>query len=229
MLYLFVNLRRFLLEILIQERLRGHETIFGVTLHQGQGIGKGALDFLPCLPERPEPCAVDVRMSDADRNGSILLFRNMAKLSVEFGIHPFGGNSDRRKERLGRHFVKIEQKNRPVEFGQNAAVFGAVSFLIRNRIIRDFDIVPQFFDLPIQAEQFGAEERGQRFDTGIGVNGDLMPPGRPEIQPGVIDVHPLLHVPVHPDKQLRVIRIPCADFRGCNRQEDVPEILRYID
>ena len=228
MLHLLIDLRRFLLEILIQERLRRHEPVFGVTLHQSQGIGKGALDFLPCLPERPEPCAVDVRMSDADGAGRIFR-RLMAELSVKFIVHPLGRNPDRCKKRLGRHFVKIEQKNHPVEFGQNAAIFGAVSFLIRNRIIRDFYIVPQFFNFPIQAEQFGTEERGQRFDAGIGVNGDLVMPCRPEIQPGVVDVHPLLQFTVHPNKQLRVIRIPCADLGGCDRKEDVIEILRHIN
>ena len=56
-----------------------------------------------------------------------------------------------------------------------------------------------------------------------------MPPCRAEIQAGMVDVHALLHHPVHPDQQLRVVGIPRPHPVGCDREEDILKILRHID
>ena len=227
-LYLFVNLRRFLLEVLIQEGLRGHETVFGVTLHQHEAVGKGALHLLPRLLERPEPRAVNVRMSDTDGHRGILI-GCMAEFAVKFPVHPFGRNLDRCMERLGRNLAEVKQQHGAVEVGENRLVLAAVGIKVGQRIKRDSDVIPQLFHVPVQSEQLRAEAGGQGLDARVGVDGDLMPPCRAEIQAGMVDVHALLHHPVHPDQQLRVVGIPRPHPVGCDREEDILKILRHID
>lgn len=208
--------------------MRGHETVFGITLHQHEGVGKGALHLLPRLLESPEPCAVDVRMSDADGDGGILI-GCMAEFAVKFPVHPFGRNLDRCMERLGRNLAEVKQQHGAVEVGENRLVLAAVGFEIGQGIKRDSDVIPQLFHVPVQSEQLRAEAGGQGLDARVGVDGDLMPPCRAEIQAGMVDVHALLHHPVHPDQQLRVVGIPCPHPVGCGREEDILKILRYID
>ena len=188
--------------------MRGHETVFGIALHQHQTVGKGALHLLPRLLERPEPRAVNVRMSDTDGHRGILI-GCMAKLAVKFPVHPFGRGSDRSMERLGRNLAEVKQQHGAVEVGENRLVLAAVGFEIGQGIKRNLDVIPQLFHIPVQSEQLRAEAGGQGLDARVGVDGDLMPPCRAEIQAGMVDVHALLHHPVHPDQQLRVVGIPC--------------------
>ena len=167
-------------------------------------------------------------MSDTDGHGGILI-GCMAELAVKFPVHPFGRGSDRSMERLGRNLAEVKQQHGAVEVGENRLVLAAVGFEIGQGIKRNLDVIPQLFHIPVQSEQLRTEAGGQGLDARVGVDGDLMPPCRAEIQAGMVDVHALLHHPVHPDQQLRVVGIPRPHPVGCDREEDILKILRHID
>ena len=62
--HLLVDLRRILLDEVIQLRLRGHEQIIRVVFQQAECRRKGARRLVPCNMVGPLPRHVDVRMAD---------------------------------------------------------------------------------------------------------------------------------------------------------------------
>ena len=219
---LLIQLGSLLLEVLIQEGLGGHELILRVLSHQLQHGGEGTLYLLSGLLKSPEPCTVDMGVTDARYRNSGLVLGTV--LAVELLIHILACHADGSEELLRGNLIQVQEIEGIAEHIDDGTVLAAVSVQIVQGLVGSEDVVPQLFHLAVQLEHLQNEAGRGGLDARIGIQNDLMLAAGREIQSGMVDIHTLYHLAVHVGNELRVIGIPTA----CEIRDDVDEHVTWV-
>ncbi len=195
-----------LLEVLIEQGLRGGELVGGIAAHHLHNRGEGALHLLAGLLKRPFPRTVNVCVTHTQRGCGLL----GAIFSVEFLIHVCLRACDRRKEFGGADLEQIEERDGIVEVIERHGIIAAAIAEKLERLEGNVDVIPKVLHVGANVEQLDVQSLFTGNLTRVCVEVHVIVSRLVDVGVGVVGVQTLAKCSVEIDDKLRVPHDTCT-------------------
>ena len=225
-----VQFRRVLLHKLIQDRLTGHELVFGILLHQVQNRGKAAHGLVPRLIQIPQPGHVDVRVAHAVRVSD---GRELRALLIVFRAQVFARGLDAGVKFRAVRLAQVQHVDRLAQREQRGFPLALVLGHQLHGFPRHADVVHQAHHLVVPVAQFQIQARRLLHIGGVGIKLQFNPRARNRLvhqqASGVARVERLDDLAILLYDELRVDRFPAGFItRGGGQKYRARKRSRYL-